>query len=280
MKRLIVPVVLAAFLNSCLSVNSETQKSVSAETIDKPMVQSSSAGPFRVDSVVYKPKYLPLATFLKRLAHGDFKTARRMRPLRYTPTNVDDDVLKTLIKKGYVPVLVAVNNVSSKTVDAADLRVSLNDSSLTLDPIPEDQLPQEFKSLNPQAFAANTYNAAVVVASALVVLVAAAGIDSLEVSVEKKANVDPDAEDTLLRHSIEFLEDAITANASGDPQSDAGFAVDNPILNPFRKLTAIDYNGLLFHPKPLAPGESARGILFFKSKGVDWSGLRLYAYLP
>jgi hypothetical protein len=278
--RLLCLVILAAFLNSCLSIDTESQKSVSAETIERPMVQTTSAGPFRVDSVIYKPKFLPLTVFLKRLAHGDFKSARRMAPFKYSPSNVDDAVLKTLIKKGYVPVLVAVVNTSSQTVDSAGLRLSLTDTFLNLDPIPEEQLPQEFKSLNPTALAANSYNTAVVVVSSLIVLVAAAGLDTLEASLEKKANVDPNAEETLLRHSLEFLEDAIASNASGEPHSAGNFDVDNPVFNPIRKMTTIDYNGLLFHPTALDPGESARGILFFKSKDVDWSGLRLYAYLP
>jgi hypothetical protein len=45
------------------------------------------------------------------------------------------------------------------------------------------------------------------------------------------------------------------------------------------KETPIEYNGLLYSPTPLAPGQSARGLMFFKSRVGDLAALRLAAAL-
>lgn len=279
--RALALVLSAALLNSCLWINPERKAQVSPTDVDlnshPSMVQRTMAGAVRVDSVVYKPKVLPLSTFLKRLANGDIKGARRVAPFKYKRSNVDDRALRALVKKGFIPVYVQATNLAEKPVDLQGLRLALDDSSLTLAPIPNDELPEELKSLNGKGLAADTYNAAVVVGSAIVVLAAAAILDKLQGKITKK-----ETHENRERAKNEIA-DSVGGHLIGEPAEhddvDMTFDPGNPIFNPLIKTTTIDYNGLLFSPRALAPGESAKGLLFFKARGVDWSALNLQASL-
>lgn len=283
--RLARPLFLAALAtapSACAWVRSESKRKISPDAVDtdrlKPMVQTTLAGPLRVDAVVYKPKFLPLRTFLKRLSTGRFKSASRMAPFRYTRSNVDDRALKALIKKGFIPVFVDVRNTGQQTVDTHGLRLRLKDTAVELAPIPNEELPADFQSLNPKALAANTYNAAVVLTSSLIVLSAAASLDILE------RKIDHNSDSRHLGDTIDLLTDSVSrplaGGAAAPPGRDVTFGVDNKVLNPITSTTWLDYNGLLFHPAALAPGEHAKGLVFFKAKGVDWSALRLEAAEP
>ena len=261
--------ILPVFLSSCIGINPGAVKSVSPASVDGEragrMVQTTLAGPLRIDAVVYKPKFLPLALFLQRLARGDIKDARRMAPLRYSRDNVDDRALKALIANGFIPALVVVRNVGAQAVDAGKLRLRLDDESVTLAAIPNDELPDRFRSLNPEAVAANAYNASVVVVGSLFVLTAAAMADAAFNTLKMKLDSGEEGSSEMTVAAFDFLKEQFS---------------DSRVLNPVEKTTRIDYNGLLFRPGALEPGKSARGLLFFKAKGVDWSALRLRASLP
>ncbi|MBI3553147.1 MAG: hypothetical protein HY077_11585 [Elusimicrobia bacterium] len=251
--------VLAAALCSCVTVSPEDPKTVGPSSVEDrrlaAMVQTGTAGALRIDLVVYKPKLYPLSGLLERLARGEFKKAMTRTRLRYNRSNIDDKALETLIKHGFIPVLVRVTNDGDKTADARGLTVSLEDDDFSLAALPNARLPEEFSSLNPKAVAANAYNTTVVVVGTLTVLAAIAG----EIWLEARSKHSGDFQPVL-------------------PLPDIDMSV--PVFNPVTKETRIDYNGLLFHPGLLRAGESARGLLFFKAKGVDWSALTLQASLP
>ncbi len=272
MKRSL-PVALAAFLGACLWVNPETAKRVSEDAADlerrRTMVQYTETGPLEVNSIVYKPEFLPLATFLKRLAKGDIKDARHMTLFRYRRANVDDEALKALISKGYIPVFVEAKNSGSQPIDARGLRLSLRDASFSLAPIPNEELRNELKSLNP--------NTTLVIASAIVVLTAAVLLEKAEDKVERASsskNVDGPR-----RALADSISGKVYTDGVEEAGEDSSFDTGNAIMNPLHKTTEIDYNGLFFSAAMIAPGQSARGLLFFKAKGTDWSALHLEAAL-
>jgi hypothetical protein len=252
------PLLLAVLLlNGCVTVEPPAPKTVEAASADArtlaPMLQSITAGPLRVDSVVYKPAVLPLGGFLKKLSRGAFKDALASVHFKYVPSNVNDEALQALIKRGYIPVLAVVTNAGDKPVDARGLSLTLRDASVRLAPIPNAELPREFESLDLKAVAVNTYNVAAIVVISAALLVTIVGLSAL-------AHGAP-------------------SGSISDMTGDSKFG-DLFLFSAVKPATPIDYNGLLFHPGTLQPGESARGLLFFKARGVDWTGLRLAAAQP
>jgi hypothetical protein len=55
---------------------------------------------------------------------------------------------------------------------------------------------------------------------------------------------------------------------------------DGDVYNAASKTTSLEYAGLLWSGPTVAPGASARGILFFRKKAPDWEALRLKASFP
>ena len=110
------------------------------------------------------------------------------------------------------------------------------------------------------------------------VLAAAAALDKAQSKIEKKEVT------SNTKKSEKAVGDSVGNNLFGAPDFDEEgvdltFALDNPIFSPLTRTTSIDYNGLLFSPRALPPGQSAKGLLFFKAKGMDWSALNLQASL-
>lgn len=259
------PLLLAVvFLGACVHVEPPAPKTVDYRSADaqrlSPMMQEAAAGPLRLRSVVYKPGALPLGAFFGKLSRGELKSAFASVHFKYVPSNVDDEALRLLIKRGYVPVFVAVTNAGAAPVDARALRLSLSDASLDLAPIPNEDLPREFAGLDPKALAANTYNVTAVVVGTAVLIGSVLGLCILAGQEHQPFAPGTGPDTTHI------------GGAGGD-------GLFGDVFNPVRVDTPVDYNGLLFSPGTLAPGETARGLLFFKARGVDWTGLRLRAAL-
>jgi hypothetical protein len=250
----------AAFLGACISVRENETKTLDASALARQRLASQFAednvGALRVRSLVFKPRELPLADFLKKLAHGDYRTALKAAHLRYAPTNIDDELLSTLVREGFIPVLVEVTNAGSAPADLARLSLTLDDDGRRLDPVHNDSLPQMFQALNPKALAANVYNTGAVVVGSVAVVVTVAG------TLWAEAN---DGRNVL---QFPYILDDMLKSFDGD------------VYNAASKTTTLEYSGLLWSGPTVAPGASARGILFFRKKAPDWEALRLKASLP
>lgn len=55
--------------------------------------------------------------------------------------------------------------------------------------------------------------------------------------------------------------------------------INEKIYNPTAKTLDIEYDGYLFQPKTLAPGDRTAGLLFYRPESgvIDWSKLRVEA---
>ncbi|MBI5200329.1 MAG: hypothetical protein HY925_01980 [Elusimicrobia bacterium] len=248
-------VLLAILLltNGCISVKDSERHRIASQSVYRKAAQESlretAAGGLAVRSFVYKPRLLPLEGFFKRFARGDFKEAFLRANLRYSPTNADDKALRALLNHGIAPALVEVSNKGAQPLDLSAVRLTLTDSRTTLEPIPNAELPKVFSDFNPKAAAANVYNTgAAVVGCAAALTVLAVGVI-----------------------------------AGGDLFGGAGTVgslpelFDGEVYNELKKTTEVDYDGLLWKPRTLAPGETARGLVFFRAGSADWTALRLDA---
>jgi hypothetical protein len=213
-------------------------------------LETQRAAGLRVESLVYHPSALPLSSFFKRLAHGEFAAAFRRLKLAYTPSNADNAALRTLLAHGYVPVLVNVVNEGAGAEDPSGLSFRLTGSGAPLDPIPGSELPAEFRQVNWPAVAANVYNTTLAVAACAALLAAEVAL----IYYSGGGNVD--------------LSPLVIGDVSGG----------GSVLNPVKRTARIDYEDYLFSPRPLGPGERIGGLLFFKApRGADRQDLHLEA---
>ena len=250
----------AAALGACISVRENETRTIDAGALARRSLERQFAdeqvGALRVRSLVFKPRELPLATFLNKLAHGDYQSALKAAHLRYTPTNIDDEAVSLLVREGFIPVLVEVSNAGAGPVDLRRLSLTLDDGGRPLEPVPNDSLPRAFEKLNPKALAANVYNTGAVVVGSMAVVVTVAGT----LWAECQDN----------RNFLQF------PYVLGDMLK----SFDGDVYNAASKTTSLEYAGLLWSAPTLPPGASARGILFFRTKTPDWEALRLKSVLP
>jgi hypothetical protein len=250
----------AAALGACLSVRDSETRAIDSGALARRSLERQfgevSVGTLRVRSLVFKPRELPLADFLKKLAHGDYRTALKAAHLRYAPTNIDDAAISTLVSEGFIPVLVEVSNSGAAPADLKQLSLTLDDDGRTLEPLPNDSLPRVFEELNPKALAANVYNTGAVVVGAAAVVVTVAGTLWAEIQDNRNDLQFPYVLDDMFK------------------------AFDGDVYNAANKTTSLDYGSLLWSGPTVAPGASARGILFFRKKAPDWEALRLRVSHP
>lgn len=278
--RRLLPILLAAALSSCATDEPASKVQVSQGAADlarrRSMVHTTTAGPLRVESVIYKPKYLPLGRFLKRLAAGDFDDARRMAPLKFRRANVDDAALKALIKHGLIPVYAEVTNLGPQTVDAGRLTLFVTDSSESyIEPISNESLPAVlntvigYRKTNSESSSGDDSGGLIAgLLSSAVVLTVAAGTDAVRNAAQhKKSDANFDGAVKMLSENNWLIDSGRKEQSSRESSE--------PVI----KTTEIDYHGLLFHAAPIAPGESIKGLLFYNAEKMDWSALDLHASL-
>lgn len=245
--------------SGCISVRERETRRIEAAALERRKlegsIQRSSAAGLEVTSVVYKPALIPLEDFFKRMARGEFKRAFSSARLRYSPSNADDRALKTLIAHGIAPAYVEARNAGDSTVDLAGLELRLADSVTSLEPIPGQDLPRELEEFNPKAAAANVYNTGAAVVGCAAFLAVLVG------SVYAGAN-------------------ALNGLGALADLPDLASGLDGEVYNALYKTADIDYDGLLWKPRRLAPGERARGLVFFRAGRADWTELTLSAKLP
>ncbi len=248
---------------SCVTVRDQENRLVDAQRLNEARLQNifsiEHIGMLQVRSLVYKPDRLPLGEFLKKLSQGKYDEALKSAHLRYAPSNADDQALKTLMREGFIPVLVDVVNTGTEPVDLAHLLLALDDEGRELlAPIPNQDLPREFEKLNPKAIAANIYNTGAVVVgyAALITALAVASVAPCR-GMEM-----PCRESPMLELTDKFAE-----------------SLGARIYNPVRKTIIMDYGSLLWSPQTLMHGASASGLLFFRVKKPSWGGLRFKARL-
>ena len=170
---------LAAALGACISVRETETRTIDAPALARRNLErqfsDQRAGALRIRSLVFKPRELPLADFLKKLEHGDYRTALTAAHLRSAPSNIDDAAVETLVREGFIPVLIDVANDGAAPADLRRLSLPLDDDGRTLEPVPNDSLPRLFEAINPKALAANVYNTGAVVVGSMAVVVTVAG---------------------------------------------------------------------------------------------------------
>jgi len=255
----ITVLLLAAVLSACISVRERETKTVDAQKAARRLDGAYSdqrVGTLQVRAFVYKPGEIPLGDFLKKLAHGDYRTALKAAHLRYAPSNINDDAVRTMVREGFVPVLVEVENAGTGPADLKRLALTLDDDGRTLEPLPNDALPRVFEAINPKALAANVYNTGAVVVGSVAVAVTFAATVWAHLNDGRGAFEMPYALGNMLD------------------------AFDGDLYNAASKTTIVDYAGLLWSAPTLAPGAKARGLLFFRAPAPDWAALRLKAALP
>lgn len=258
-RRLGLLLAILAALNGCVSVRDQENKAVDAGRVAESRLREvftvEQAGSLRIQALVYHPKRLPLEDFFRNLASGRYEKAFKSNRFR-SPAATDDEALRILIKAGLIPVLVDATNVGKDPVDASSLTLTLEGAGAeALTPIPGAQLPYEFEKLNPKAIAANAYNTTVVVVG-YATLVAALAVAAIAPCAQSRCDAGP-------------LMDAMGRFAAAlDPH-------EGPVLNHIHKTTVVEYGDLLWKPRPLAPGQTATGLLFFRATNPDWDALRL-----
>lgn len=246
----VLAVLLTLPQSSCIYVAEERTSSIGAAALVRGSVQERAEGPLLVRSLTYRPALLPLEAFFRRLRRGELKRALRAVNVRYSPASTDDEAMKALIARGYAPVYVEVINRGSEAVDLSKAAVLLAGDGRSLAPVPNVDLPTVIETLNPAAAAANVYNtgAVLVGVTAFFALIAATILAASHGSGPV---------------NFPFALDGLAAD------------LDGYVYNSLKLTTTFDYNGLLYQPKVLAPGESAKGLLFFHVGGADWSTLSL-----
>lgn len=254
-----LPLLAAAVLAACISVRERETKTVDAQKAARRLDGAYSdrrVGTLHVRSFVYKPGEVPLGDFLKKLAHGDYRTALKAAHLRYAPSNINDDAVRTMVREGFIPVLVEVENAGTGPADLKRLALTLDDDGRTLEPLPNDSLPRVFEAINPKALAANVYNTGAVVAGSVAVAVTFA--------VTVWAHLQDNRGAFEMPYALGKMLDAF----------------DGDLYNAASKTTVVDYAGLLWSGPAVAPGAKARGLLFFRAQAPDWEALSLKASLP
>jgi hypothetical protein len=204
-------------------------------------------------SVVYLPSKLPLEDFFTRLSYGEFSQAFKKFDLNYRGSNTNDGALRELIRNGFIPVYVQVENRGAKPLLISENNFVLTDGVARVHAINAADVPMEITKFSPEALAANTFNVGVVVvgmAALVVALVAIAGSCNGACNFNGFGNT-PDFQ---------------SSPASGDSM----------VLNGLTKTTVIDYNAYLLSQKPLEPGHKTEGLLLFHMRnGIAWNEYHL-----
>jgi hypothetical protein len=253
----------ASSLAGCISVRERETRAVDAAAMARRNLErqfsDARVGSLQVRSLVFKPRELPLSDFLAKIAHGDYRTALKVAHLRYAPSNIDDAAIRTLVREGFVPVLVEITNAGTAPADLRRVALALDDDGRSLEPIPNDSLPRLFEALNPKAMAANVYNTGAVVIGSVAVVVTVAGTLWAECMDDRAKNSPLD---------LPYILDDMLKAFDGD------------LYNAATKTTIVDYSGLLWSAPTIPPGGAARGLLFFRKNDPDWEALRLKASVP
>jgi len=232
-------------------------------TLEHKMVQApvpavffaeAKSGDLKTSSVVYLPSKLPLEDFFTRMGHGEFSAAFKKFDLNYRASNTNDEALRELIRNGFVPVYVLIENRGTTPMIISEKNFVLTDGVARMHAIAAHDVPIELTKFSPEAFAANTFNIGVVVVgmTALVVALAVIATNCQGNCYSGLSNLD--------------FHGPGSSSSSDDP----------PVLNDLTKITVIDYNSYLLSMKPLQPGEKAEGLLLFHMKnGAGWNEYRL-----
>jgi hypothetical protein len=166
--------------------------------------------------------------------------------------------LQNLLDQGIVPICVEITNESSEILAADAATLTVKDHGGALHPIGVKNLPTRFESFNGEALTANFLNVVIVVVATVgIIYVLADGCNGC-------AN------------------DVIQLGFRGDDDSEAREQRDDRIFNSLTKMTYVTYEDPYEPQAVLGPGETLKGMMFFRAPGRDphWQSLRLKVESP
>lgn len=239
-----IKIMLSAILiltSSCSISQVRETETISFANVNTSKLQKKTSGDISYSEFIYSPSKWPLEDFISGLSSGRFDEAIRNLDISYRPSNVDNELMLNLIKNGFIPVYVEIQNNG-----ASDVPLSLNEFTLTdgkekMAPLKRSELPNRVSRFSPGNVAENatTLTGVVVFAALIVAVMAAAG----------PGNYNLGAGGT---DSKWF--------GRGDGLADQGTLKSSTVI------TSINYGDALLADKVLKPGETAQGLLFFQTK--------------
>jgi hypothetical protein len=222
---------LHLFNLGCIHTRSHERSEINLS--DSQVAETQWIADIEIKSVVYRPSKLPLSDFFARLSRGEFKDAFQKLDLDYKQSNANDKAMIELIDHGYIPAYVVVKNDGNSDVTIDEKNFSLMTDVAQVKAFYSEQLPREFQSLNPSAVAANVYNTGVVVVGFVAVIAV-------------------------------FVMAALPSGWAFPEGGTFRGLNDTTVLNNTNRTTNIEYKDYLIYRTHLKPGESLRGLLFFK----------------
>lgn len=215
------------FNTGCIHTSSFHKESI--ELSDAKPNQNQYFEKIKVQSLIYTPEKLPLEDFFSRLKKGEFVNAFKKMDLNYESSNANNKALKKMIDRGYIPVYVEFLNEGAEPVTLSEKFFKLSDGSFQKSAIPQQELPNYFKNIDPNAIAANVFNTgAVIVGFAAMMAV------------------------------------FVMAKGGGEGGTGLPSSLNGEVYNNIKHTTKIDYQDYLISEKTINPGEAQKGLLIFR----------------
>ncbi len=228
-----------ALVSGCIHTRAERTTPVAVN--EGLPLTTTHDGALTYEHLVYTEARLPLGEFFSRLASGEFTSAFSRINFAYEPATTDNEALARLMDAGLVPVYLRVTNHGTQPLPLRTDDFSLTDGNKSAKPYQADDLPRALSSFNSAAAGANVYNTGVIVVSVAAIVAV-----------------------------------MVLASGASGPCCLGSAGGKDPVYNNTTMTTTILYKDYLFPTGPLAPGATAKGLLFFKApEGADDLRLQL-----
>ncbi len=163
-------------VSSCIFTKNKSRAELGSEgyreTTAEGGLVTTTVSSLQVESLVYRPRVYPFERFFRGVLRRDLIGALHKINVKYSPSNTDSELLKSLIKHDFVPVFLVATNKGKEPLDTKKMNLSLETGYGFLKPIPPEDLQDTLREFNWKGPAANVYNtAAIVVVTTAVFLV-------------------------------------------------------------------------------------------------------------
>lgn len=235
---------MLAITSSCVAKQVRETESVSFEKIDTSKLPIKKTGTFEYSEFIYSTSKWPLENFISGIAAGRFDEAIKNLDITYRPSNVDSEMMLNLVRNGFIPVFVKIQNTGLIEAPLNLKDFVLIDSGSSLTPLKKQDLPNRTSHFSAGNVVDNAANlTGIVVFTALIVAVIFAAEPG-------NYNIGGGGTDNMWF-------------GAGDGKANSDNSLKSTTV-----ITNISYGNALLTDRILKPGETIQGLLFFQTKNL------------